>query len=105
MKVAIRSKYGPPDVLSIREIDPPTPKDKEILVRVYAATVNRTDCAILWAKPFPMRFFTGLFKPKFSTTGTDFAGKIEAIGKDVSTFKTGDRVWGCRRCLLCLEFY
>jgi NADPH:quinone reductase-like Zn-dependent oxidoreductase len=94
MKAAIRSKYGPPDVLSIREVDPPTPKDKEILIRVYAATVNRTDCAILWAKPFPMRFFTGLFKPELSSTGTDFAGKIEAAGKYVSTFKVGDRVWG-----------
>ncbi len=94
MKAAIRSKYGPPDILSIQEVDPPTPKDKEILIRVYAATVNRTDCAILWGKPFPMIFFTGLFKPKLSSTGTDFAGKIEAAGKYASTFKVGDRVWG-----------
>jgi NADPH:quinone reductase-like Zn-dependent oxidoreductase len=94
MKAAIRSKYGPPSVLSIKEVEIPTPRDKEILVRVFAATVNRTDCGILWAKPFIMRFFTGLFKPKLSGTGTDFAGKIEAVGKYVSNFKVGDRVWG-----------
>src|SRR5215216_3665547 len=94
MKAAIRSKYGPPDVLRIQEADLLTLKDKDILIRVYAATVNRTDCAILWGKPFMMRFFTGLFKPKLSSTGTDFAGKIEAVGNHVSTFKVGDRVWG-----------
>ncbi len=96
MKAAIRSKYGPPDVLSIKEVDVPTPKKKEILVRVYAATVNRTDCGILWAKPFIIRFFTGLFKPKLPGTGTDFAGKVEAVGKNVFKFKIGERVWGFR---------
>ena len=94
MKAAIRSKYGSPDVLSIKEVEIPTPKDNEVLIRVYAATVNRTDCGILWAKPFIMRFFTGLFKPKLLSTGTDFAGKIEAVGKNVSNFKAGDKVWG-----------
>jgi len=94
MKAAIRSKYGLPNVLSILEIETPGPKDKEILVRVYAATVNRTDCAILEGNPFAMRFFTGLFKPKLSSTGTDFAGKVEAAGKYVSAFKVGDSVWG-----------
>src|ERR671923_2815817 len=94
MKAAIRSQYGPPNVLSIEEVDRPTPKDNEILIRVHAATVSRTDCHILWGKPFAMRVFTGLFKPRLSGTGTDFAGKIEAVGKYVSTFKVGDRVWG-----------
>jgi NADPH:quinone reductase-like Zn-dependent oxidoreductase len=96
MKAAIRSRYGPPSVLSIQEVERPTPKDNEILIRVYAATVNRTDCHILSAKPFPMRFFTGLLKPRLSSTGTDFAGRIEAVGKYVSGFKVGDRIWGFR---------
>lgn len=94
MKAAIRTKYGSPEVLSVKEVSIPEHGDREILVRVHAATVNRTDCAILWGKPFLMRFFTGLFKPGLKTTGTDFAGEIEATGKNVSRFKPGDRVWG-----------
>ncbi len=94
MKAVSRSRYGSPDVLSIREVDKPTPKENELLIRVYAATVNRTDCGILWAKPFIIRFFTGLFKPKRPTTGTDFAGMVEEIGKDTINFNIGDKVWG-----------
>lgn len=94
MKAVKRSKYGPPEILSIREIEKPAPKDNEILVRVHATTVNRTDCGILWGKPFLIRFFTGLFKPASPIPGTDFAGVIEAIGKAVTKFKSGDRVWG-----------
>ncbi|MEO7923484.1 MAG: NAD(P)-dependent alcohol dehydrogenase [Chitinophagaceae bacterium] len=94
MRAAIRLKYGPPEVLSIKEVAMPTPKDDEVLIKVYATTVNRTDCGILMAKPFIMRFFTGLFKPKSPITGTDFAGKIEAVGINVSKFKAGDKVWG-----------
>lgn len=94
MKTAFRSKYGQPGVLSIKEVKVPTPKDNEVLIRVYATTVNRTDCGILQAKPFIIRFFTGLTKPRFPSTGTDYAGKIEAVGKNVSKFSIGDRVWG-----------
>lgn len=94
MKAVVRSKYGPPEVLRIQEVEIPIPKENEVLVKVCTATVNRTDCGILWAKPFIMRFFTGLFRPKFPGIGTDFAGKIEATGKNVSKFKVGDRVWG-----------
>ena len=94
MKAAVRSSYGPPDILSIREIAKPVAKDNELLVKVHAATVNRTDCAILWGKPFLMRFFTGLFSPALQITGTDFAGQVEAVGKKVLNFKSGDRVWG-----------
>jgi hypothetical protein len=64
MLAAVYTKYGPPDVLQLKEVEKPTPKEDEVLVRVYASTVNRTDCAMLRAKPFIMRFFTGLFKPK-----------------------------------------
>ncbi len=94
MKAAIRTKYGPPDVIRIEEVAIPIPKDHEILVRVHATTVNRTDCSVLSGKPIVIQFFTGLGKPKLPTTGTDFAGKIEAVGKDVTAFKVGDRVWG-----------
>lgn len=94
MKAAIRLKYGTAEVLSIKEVEKPTPKDNEVLVRVYAATANRTDCHILWGKPIFMRFFTGLFKPRLATTGTDFAGQVEATGKDVISFKAGDKLMG-----------
>ena len=94
MKAAIRTKYGLPGVLSIQEITKPTVKDDEILVKVYAATVNRTDCHILSGKPVFMRLLTGMFKPKLATTGTDFAGQVEATGKNISGFKTGDKLFG-----------
>ncbi|MDY7395133.1 NAD(P)-dependent alcohol dehydrogenase [Aureibaculum sp. 2210JD6-5] len=94
MKAVLRSKYGSPEVLSVGEIIKPIPKDDEVLVRVYATTVNRTDCGILRGKPFLIRFFTGLFKPSSQIPGTDFAGKIESVGKKVTSFKIGDNVWG-----------
>ena len=94
MKIAFRTKYGSPEVLSIKEVEIPTPKDDELLIRVYATTENRSDCHLLSGKPLIMRIFTGLFKPTLSTTGTDFAGQIETIGKNVTSFKTGDRVMG-----------
>lgn len=94
MKAAIRSEYGLSEVLSIKEVEKPIPKDNEVLVRVFAATVNRTDCHILSGKPFIMRFFTGLFKPRLAITGTDFAGKVEATGKNVKSFKSGDKLIG-----------
>ncbi|RKX79743.1 MAG: NAD(P)-dependent alcohol dehydrogenase [Spirochaetes bacterium] len=94
MKAIIRTRYGFPDVLKISEVSKPKPKNHEILIRVFATTVNRTDWGILTGKPFVIRFFTGLFKPKLLTPGTDFAGRIEEIGRDVKKFKIGDRVWG-----------
>jgi NADPH:quinone reductase-like Zn-dependent oxidoreductase len=94
MKAVIYKEYGLPEVLSIKDLKTPEPKDDEVLIRVFATTVNRTDCAMLRAKPFIMRFFTGLIKPKKQILGTDFAGTIEATGKNVSTFKKGDRVFG-----------
>lgn len=94
MKAAIRSKYGPPEVISIEEVKIPTPRENEVLVRVHAATVNRTDCAILGGKPWVMQLFTGLGKPKLPTLGTDFAGEIEAVGKSITAFQVGDQVWG-----------
>ena len=94
MKAAVYRNYGQPDVLSIKDIEKPIPKENEVLIRVQAATVNRTDCANLTAKPFIMRFGLGLFRPKKQVLGTDFAGVIEAVGSSVSKFKVGDRVFG-----------
>jgi len=94
MKAAFRSKYGSGEVLSIQEIDKPTAKDNEVLIRVYTASANRTDYHVLTGKPLLMRLFTGLFKPKLAVTGSDFAGQIEATGPAVRSFKVGDKVMG-----------
>lgn len=94
MKAAVRTKYGTGDVLSIQEIDKPTPKDNEVLIRVYAASVNRSDYHVLTGKPYVMRLFTGLSKPKLASTGSDFAGQVEVIGASVTSFKPGDKVMG-----------
>ena len=95
MKAAIRVKYGlPKEVLSIQEIDKPTPKDDAVLIKVYAASANRTDYHVLTGKPNFMRLFTGLSKPRLTITGSDFAGQVEAIGPAVKTLKVGDKVMG-----------
>ncbi len=101
MKAALHTHYGPPEVLRIQELETPVPKDNEVLIRVKASTVNRTDCALLTATPFIMRFFSGMRKPSKSIPGTDFAGKIEAVGKNVSTFSVGERVFGFDDLGLC----
>jgi len=94
MKAAVRSKYGLPGDLTVKELDTPIPKDDEVLIRVHASTVNRSDCHVLSGKPFPMRFFTGLFKPRDSIIGSDFAGEIAATGSSVQSFITGDKIMG-----------
>ncbi|HEY0668134.1 MAG TPA: NAD(P)-dependent alcohol dehydrogenase [Sphingobacteriaceae bacterium] len=101
MKAAVRTKYGLPGDLQIKELDIPTPGDNEILIRVHATTVNRSDCHVLSGKPFFMRFFTGLFKPKASIIGSDFAGEITAVGPAVQTFKAGDKIMGFGGALGC----
>jgi NADPH:quinone reductase-like Zn-dependent oxidoreductase len=94
IKAAVYYQYGSPEVIQVKDIPKPSPQDGEILVRVHATTVNRTDCAILRAHPFIMRFFTGLTKPSNPVLGTDFAGMVEEVGKSVEGFKIGDRVFG-----------
>jgi NADPH:quinone reductase-like Zn-dependent oxidoreductase len=94
MKAVVCTRYGPPEVLQFKEVEKPVPKDNEVLIKVHAATVNRTDCALLRARPFVARFITGIFKPKKQIPGTEFAGEIEAIGKNVMSFNIGDRVFG-----------
>jgi NADPH:quinone reductase-like Zn-dependent oxidoreductase len=94
MKAAVRFKYGLPGDLAVKELDIPKPKDDEVLIRVHATTVNRTDCHVLSGKPFFMRLFTGLFKPRSSIIGSDFAGQIESVGSAVQSFKAGDKIMG-----------
>ncbi len=94
MKAIVYAKYGSPEVLELKEMPKPVPKDNEILVKVKATTVNRTDCAMLRAKPFIMRFLTGLLKPKNPILGTEFAGEVEAVGAAVESFKAGDKILG-----------
>ncbi|WP_428234960.1 NAD(P)-dependent alcohol dehydrogenase [Gracilimonas sp.] len=94
MKAILHEQYGGPEILQVREIEKPVPGPKQVLVKVFASTVNRTDCAILRAKPFIMRFFHGLTSPKMKVPGTDFTGVIEATGKDVRAYEKGDKVFG-----------
>jgi NADPH:quinone reductase-like Zn-dependent oxidoreductase len=94
MKAAVHHKYGGPDVVAIGEVDKPSPGDKDVLVRVHATTVNRTDCAYRAARPFFVRLATGLTRPRRHVLGTEFAGMVEAIGGDVTLFAVGDRVFG-----------
>ncbi len=94
MKALLWTEYGPPELLQLTELEKPVPGDNEVLVKVHATTVNRTDCATIRARPFFMRIVTGLFKPKKHIPGSAFAGEIEAVGKDVALLKTGDKVFG-----------
>ena len=94
MRAAVHTRYGTPDVVSIREVEGPVPLANEVLVRIHATTVNRTDCAYRAAKPFIARFLTGLTRPRVTIMGTEFAGVVEAVGDGVSTFEIGDRVFG-----------
>jgi NADPH:quinone reductase-like Zn-dependent oxidoreductase len=94
MKAAVHTSYGPPDVVRTLEVDKPAAKDNEVLVKVHATTVNRTDSGLRAAKPFVNRFFTGLRRPRVTTLGNEFAGEVEAVGRGVTAFEVGDRVFG-----------
>jgi NADPH:quinone reductase-like Zn-dependent oxidoreductase len=93
MKAVRYCEYGPPDVLHIEEVEKPVPNDNELLVRVRAASLNFIDPGLVHA-PLVLRFMTGLRKPKFTGFGQDFAGVVEAVGKNVAEFKPGDEVFG-----------
>ncbi len=94
MKAAVYLNYGNPDVVNIVDADKPTPKENEVLVKVHATSINRTDCGFRSGKPYIVRLFSGLKRPRQTILGSDFAGEVESVGKDVTTFKTGDRVFG-----------
>lgn len=94
MRAIVNTEYGPPEIVKLMEVEKPVPKDNEVLIKVFATTVNRTDCGFRSAEYFISRFFSGLFRPKNKTLGNEFAGEIEAIGKDVTSFDIGDKVFG-----------
>ena len=109
MKAIVCTKYGSPDVLQFKEVDKPTPKDNEVLIRIHATPVNYGDTLarnfrgtppskfnMPFIFYFPARMAFGFSKPKINTLGSEFAGKIEAVGKDVKLFKAGDQVFGYR---------
>ncbi len=100
MKAIVWTKYGPADVLQLQEVEKPTPKDKEVLIRIHATTVTAGDCELRDLKlpilfRLPMRIYVGLIKPtRITILGMEFAGEIESVGRDVTRFRQGDQVFG-----------
>ena len=94
MKAVVYDRYGAPDVQRIEEVERPVPKEDEVLVKIHATTVTRSDCGIRAAKPFLIRLFFGLRRPKQRILGTELAGEIEAVGAAVTQFAVGDHVFG-----------
>ena len=94
MKAIVYKKYGPPDVLEVTEVEKPIPKDNEVLVKVYAVSANAADLHLLRADPFLIRLSSGLLRPKNEILGSDIAGRVEAVGRNVKHFKPGNEVYG-----------
>jgi len=94
MQAAVSEQYGPPETVKIASVPIPEHTDDELLIRVHYSTVNRTDCGFLRAEPFIVRFFSGLIKPKSTILGCEFSGEVMAIGKAVTDYDVGDRVFG-----------
>lgn len=94
MKAIVFTQYGPPEVLKIVEVDKPVPKENEVLIKVHAAVVSSADCTFRRGEPYFARLYFGILKPRTTILGTEFAGQIEAVGKDVKNFTIGDKVIG-----------
>ena len=94
MRAVVHDRYGAPDVLRLEEVERPVPNEDEVLVKIHATTVNRTDCGLRSADLFITRFFTGLRRPKRKTLGMELAGEVEAVGPAVTEFEVGDHVFG-----------
>src|SRR5687768_11080082 len=94
MRAVVFDRYGPPEVLRLEEVERPMPKDDEVLIKVHATTVNRTDTGLRSAEYFISRFLTGLLRPKRKIPGTELAGEVDAVGPAVTEFKVGDHVFG-----------
>jgi NADPH:quinone reductase-like Zn-dependent oxidoreductase len=94
MKAIVYEKYGPPEVLQLKEVAKPTPKDEEVLVKVYAASVNSWDWDLLRGTPFANRMMFGILKPKIGILGCDIAGRVEEVGKNAKQLQPGDEVFG-----------
>ena len=107
MKAVVYTEYGPPDVLQLKEVAKPTPKDDEVLIKVHAVSVNRSDWEALRGKPLYARI-GGLLRPRHQILGSDIAGRVEMAGRNITQFQPGDEVfgdivghhgWFCRVCL------
>lgn len=96
MRAVVYDSYGPPDVLRLEDVERPTPKDDEVLVRVHATTLNRTDCGWRSATPFIARYFIGIRGPRQKILGMELAGEVEAVGPAVTEFAVGDEVFGVK---------
>jgi NADPH:quinone reductase-like Zn-dependent oxidoreductase len=96
MRAVVYDRYGPPEVLRLEDVERPVPKEDEVLVRIHATTVTRSDCGWRSADPFFARFFTGLRRPRLKILGSELAGEVEAVGTAVSEFDVGDEVFGLR---------
>jgi NADPH:quinone reductase-like Zn-dependent oxidoreductase len=96
MKAVVHDRYGPPEVLRLEDVEKPAPEDDEVLVKIHATTVNRTDCGLRKAKPFVSRFFTGVLRPKRRILGMELAGVVEGVGAAVTEFAVDDEVFGVR---------
>jgi len=94
MKGVVYTKYGSPDVLELKEVEKPIPKDDEVLIKVHAASINSWDWDMLTGRPLEYRLFFGILKSKHKTLGCDIAGRIEAVGRNITKFKPGDDVFG-----------
>jgi NADPH:quinone reductase-like Zn-dependent oxidoreductase len=93
MRAIVYTQYGSPDVLRLKEVENPTPKDNEVLVKVCAASVNAYDWRNMRADPFLARLMGGLFRPRNTRLGVDIAGRVEVVGRDVTQFRPGDEVY------------
>jgi NADPH:quinone reductase-like Zn-dependent oxidoreductase len=96
MRAVVYTKYGAPDVLHVEEVERPIPAANEVLVRVHATTVNRTDSGFRTGRPVITRAFSGVFRPRYRILGSEFAGVVEAAGDAVTSFAVGDRVFGVK---------
>ncbi len=94
MRAVVNDRYGPPDVLRLEDVERPVPGPDEILVKIHATTVTRTDCGVRGAEPFFARLFTGLRRPRRRIRGMELAGEVEAVGPAVTEFEVGDHVFG-----------
>jgi NADPH:quinone reductase-like Zn-dependent oxidoreductase len=94
MKAVVYTEYGPPEVLQLKEVDKPTPKDDEVLIKIHAAAVTAGDVIVMKGEPLVTRLMTGLLKPKNTIPGKEMAGRVEAVGGNVTQFQPGDEVYG-----------
>ena len=94
MKAIVYTRFGPPDVLHLEEVEKPVPKDNEVLIRVHAASANVSDWRMLRGTPFLVRLIAGPLKPRVKILGAEVAGRVEAVGSNVKRFQVGDEVFG-----------